>query len=473
VSPVVIKNIPDTVVQGDSFPASIASVFLMLVYLNIIITHLPEIRALKTLTLLTLLAVFISISVCSYVLLPIPILSITLSVGITLSLLSPVCAVNVLVAALLARPWELATPNPLLLTLPKLYAGVGMASFALHLLITRSWKLHWCPSVSIFVCWVGWIFADTLLLEGDTSRVVENFFPAATVALLLYNTPNRLIDLALVRTTIMTSITCVMVNAYYFTITYASLQKGRLETIGYWSNSNDLGALIAVAIPIASTALFLGNKKRFESGKATAFIALLFLLVAAWHTQSRATFIAAGLCFAAAGSFALPKQFLFLKTLVGVLILSGSLGSMVLLSRSESDLEGSSTSRKAMILAGLSMAKSSPFLGVGFQQYPKNFERHTTSFLESGERDAHNSWVLPLAETGIFGFILFTLLMLSVIKNAWLVRKEYPLFFCVLISYFLTMSFLTHTYLFLPYLLCGWVLGGVRVVRSLGDDHFV
>lgn len=468
------RAFPDSVVYHDVIPAGIASLFLFLCFTNIGVAHYKDIKALSNSSLYFLLTILTTLSIISLRILPIDLaeLGIVVSVGISLSLLSPSCAVNVFVAFLLTRPWELGEPNALLLLIPKLCAGISMASWLLQALVLRKLAIHWSRPATLFAGWIVWITADTLVQGGDVQAIIENFFPTVTVAFLLYNTPRQLVDLALVRSTILTSITGVLANAYYLTLTHSSLAHGgRLETVGYWSNSNDLGALISIALPIVATTFFMGRPERLEGSKPTAFIVLILFLIAIWHTQSRATLLGAGISMAIAGAMAIDRRYILLKICIGVGLIIGALGAMVLVSRSESDLEGSSASRKAMIIAGLKMTRHSPILGVGFQQFPKRFDDFATSFIETGERTAHNSWILAMGETGLPGFALFTGLMLTILLYAWRIRAQYPVLFVTFVSYLFTMTFLSHTYLFLPYLLAGWVLGGVRVVSERSREE--
>jgi len=463
------RAFPDSVVYNDIIPAGIATIFLFICFINIAVAHYKDIKTLSNYSMYFLVGILTTLSIVSLRILPIDLaeLGIVVSIGISLSLLSPSCAVNVFVAFLLMRPWELGEPNALLLLIPKMCAGISMASWFLQAMVHRKLAVHWSRPATLFLCWLGWITANTLVQGGEIQPIIENFFPITTVAFLLYNTPRRLVDLALVRSTILTSITGVLANAYYLTLTHSSLDHGgRLETVGYWSNSNDIGALISIALPIVATSFFMGRPERLEGSKPAAFIVLILFLIAIWHTQSRATLLGAGISMAIAGCLAIDRRYILLKICIGICLIIGALGAMVMVSRNESDLEGSSVSRKAMIIAGLKMTRHSPILGVGFQQFPKRFDDFATSFIETGERTAHNSWILAMGETGLPGFALFSSLMLTVLFYAWKAREEYPVLFVTFVSYLFTMTFLSHTYLFLPYLLAGWVLGGVRVLEE-------
>jgi O-antigen ligase len=466
---VLSRAFPDSVVYDDPLPAIIAAVFLFLCYLNILVAHYDEIKKLAPSSIRFIIAILITLSAVSIVSLPtsISVLGIVISLGFTLSLFSPVCAVNVFMTLLIIRPWELSRPHPVLLLIPKSSAGIALLSWLLYMFIKGRITIYWCLPFTLLSAWIGWIALNTLLLGGDIGKVAEDLIPATVVTLLLYNTPQRLTDIALIRSILLTSISAVITNAYYLTLTYSSLLNGgRLETIGFWSNSNDLGSLTAISIPIVATTFLIAKPTRLEGSRFSALIVLLLLLMTTWHTQSRATLLAAALSLTIAASFSISKRYQVAKIVLGMVIVIGGIFSTFMLERNESDLEGSSESRKGFIIAGLKMAADSPLLGMGYRKFPVYYDQYATTFIETGPRDAHNSWILPLAETGLPGFIVFTTFMFLIAKSAWQLRHSFPLFFVTFLSYVITMSFLSHTYLFLPYLICGWILGATRVIND-------
>src|SRR5262249_30094375 len=135
------------------------------------------------------------------------------------------------------------------------------------------------------------------------------------------------------------------------------------------------------------------------------------------------------------------------------------------LARQQGDLAGSTSSRLSYAIAGLNMAIHNPILGVGFGNYPKFFESYAPPGgmeFEWGERTAHSSWVLALAEDGFLGLLLIAWLFFSVFKTSWGLRREFPELMSSLVGYGVAMSFLSHTYTFFPYLLFGLVLAASK-----------
>ena len=111
------------------------------------------------------------------------------------------------------------------------------------------------------------------------------------------------------------------------------------------------------------------------------------------------------------------------------------------------------------------MALRSPLFGVGFNRYPLEYESYVTGakIYEFGERTAHSTWVLALAETGVPGFLLFVCFVLSL---AWMAKRIFgkePDLFAALMAYLVAVSFLSHTWLIYLYILGGFVVAGFRL----------
>ncbi|MEN9827270.1 MAG: hypothetical protein RI953_3015 [Pseudomonadota bacterium] len=139
-----------------------------------------------------------------------------------------------------------------------------------------------------------------------------------------------------------------------------------------------------------------------------------------------------------------------LAMIVGVL---GSFANQ-LLGRNSEDLDASTESRMNYYVTGLYMTFNSPIWGQGFGRYPYEFERFSPLILhEWGLRTAHSSWVLVLAETGLVGLFLFTLIHLHIAKSCWALRKIQPSLLLSFAGYSFTILFLSHSWLMFPWIL--------------------
>lgn len=456
-----LSNIPPDVVNTDTLPMLIATGSLLAVYAVILMAEGHTLMKIKS----SSLAALVSMLGCTLALValstPIDVLplTLTLALGLILSSISPHIGSNILIAILFLRPWDVCPPNSILALAPKTFAGAALASWALDQLASRRLAIALCPSMWLYIFWLGWLILASLLRAASLEPILSSFIPASAILFLLYNTPQQAKDLALQRNVIILSLLGVALTALYLTTTYSSLGGvGRLESLGFWANSNDIGALLAVAFGLSlSQAIFEGR------GKVLYFCLAILFAVCAWFTQSRATLLALALTVAIVINLKLPKEWAHIKLLIVVGVISVGGLATLLTSRDAGDLEGSSSSRKALIMAGLRMTKANPLLGVGFKRFPEEYNSFTDYYDDTGSLDAHNSWVLPMAETGLPGFALFATLMVTVFHQCWKIRVKAPHYLPMATAYYLAISFLSHTYLFLPYLVAGAILGAARV----------
>jgi hypothetical protein len=99
------------------------------------------------------------------------------------------------------------------------------------------------------------------------------------------------------------------------------------------------------------------------------------------------------------------------------------------------------------------MALYSPGWGVGFGNYPKNYERYTFEFLEFGQRTAHSSFFLVVGEGGFIGAYLYYKIFKNGIQYVAKLRQLRPEIFASLFGFLFTMLFLSQSYLFFSYIL--------------------
>jgi O-antigen ligase len=242
-----------------------------------------------------------------------------------------------------------------------------------------------------------------------------------------------------------------------------------LEGIGQWANANDLAALIVLILPLVFFPLIARSQSVVN--RLVGLFLVAFLLLGIWLSQSRGAMVAIAMGL-------LVFLFTCVKLRMRVLIPSVALLAVPIIflstiQRDSSDLSGSSSMRMEYLMTGLRMVKTSPLTGVGFMNYPKLYERYTTSFEEFGERTAHSSWVLALAETGLPGLILFVGLFLFVLGRAFLVRHIQPELLFALVSYGTCMSLLSHTYSLLPYSLFALIISSKRVLLPSSDKILI
>lgn len=386
-----------------------------------------------------------------------------LGMGIGLSLFNPVAATSFFTATLFLRPWEGLPHNVFLGLLPRLLAGVTAACWLFHILTKEQGRIVFNFSCWVFIFFLGWLLLGALIAGGESvSFFFDTFPPIAVLAFLILNTIKDESALELFTRTLVVSVLGVVVGAVYMTMRYSIPGQDaavRLHSVGLWGNANDLAALITFILPLCFTELVL--KKRRLLSKIFSFAGTVFLLGSLFWSQSRGALAAIGAACLAYFAFCTKTR----KTILlgAALVISIPLLFQSISRRGAEDLETSTSSRTNYLIAGLRMAKDNPVFGVGINNYASNYERYTPAFFEWGRRTAHSSWVLALAEGGVVGLGLFSLLFLITLKHAWRLRRRHPQYFVLVVSYGTAMSFLSHTYLFLPYIMMAFVMAAARI----------
>lgn len=387
--------------------------------------------------------------------------------GMVMSFSHPVFGVSFFVANLILRPWELLPENSLMLTLPKLMAGLALLSWMLFGLRRRGYSVIWNRACSLFIALLLWLMVAAIF-SGSMAEGLDfhfsSFFPVLILVLMIVNVCYEPIDLEALRGTVIIAVTGVITSAIYATA-YFPTQKGggRLEGLGLLGNANDLGALIALVVPLLVFPLFI--RKR-SAGKVLAGLALCMILgLGLYWSQSRGaimSLMAAGMAYFFVRFRLTAKS---MAAIFGMVVVAMVFFSLI--QRGEEDLEGSSSSRWNYAVTGFRMLKSNPIVGVGLNNYAKYYEAFTPAFTEWGNRTAHSSWVLVMAEAGLPGLVLFIALYVTVLKAGWRAREEVPEFFLAMVSYGVAMSFLSHTFTFIPYLLFALVLAAARIYKPV------
>lgn len=398
-------------------------------------------------------------------------LTTALAAGILLSCLSPTVSLVFFVWNLLVRPWELFSGVAVLEMLPRALAALAIMVWLVSMLLRKEIRL-----TSDVVGWSFLLLLMALLFsafmsvnpEESLSYLLGKFIPITVLFFLILNIISTRRQLDLLLGTILVAVLAIAVVAVLLTIIDPRLRfaaGGRLVGLGLLSNPNDLAALIVMILPfLIQRALRKVGSLGLVLGKGVVFVIAVMGL---WLAQSRAVLLALSCCLVVylvlclKGIKNLPAVF-FVVAIVVVLWFSVSL-------RDHSDLHLSRLSRLNYVETGYKMFKSNPLLGVGVGNYPKLYERFSSLFIERGARTAHSSWVLAMAEAGVLGLFSLALLFLLCFYRAWQLRGVAPEYLIALVGYGVSMSLLSHLYLFVPYLLCGLIV--VRYKIFLAEGH--
>ncbi|OGR89031.1 MAG: hypothetical protein A2992_04355 [Elusimicrobia bacterium RIFCSPLOWO2_01_FULL_59_12] len=391
-----------------------------------------------------------------------PLLGIALAAGFTLSLIHPANALCFFVHMLFLRPWEILTTHPLLLALPRLLAAVCLVSWLLYPGKCGKPTIRTTRGLILLLSYSAWLFLTTFRVPDITAAQVEwfnIFFKSMIVFLMcLFLIEDEHSVLELERTLVLSTFALVILGFYqYLILPRDAAFGGRLHSIGMLGDSNDLAAGIIIVLPLMLAPAFRPLAPSVQRMGGILFSGISLLAI--WYTQSRgallaflAQILAFGTLFKAQGR---SLRLLGIAAFLGL----GYVLALHVSSRSTKEMEISQESRLIYWKAAVNMTLHHPVWGVGFGQYPANYETFASTVkYEWGQRTAHSSWLLAFAESGFVGGFLFIAFFVIVFQIAWIHRRENPDQFYALAGYGVAMSFLSHTYMLYPYLLAGLVL---------------
>jgi hypothetical protein len=183
-----------------------------------------------------------------------------------------------------------------------------------------------------------------------------------------------------------------------------SVSNGRVRWRGVLQDPNELALAVSIGLPLAFA--FGGRKKKLRHA-LFALLTLAAVLVCATLTRSRGGQI---VFLVVLGAYFL-QRFGKKGAIVGGLLAAPL---VVLGGRSGSEASASSMDRIEAWYEAISMFRSNPFYGIGFGQFGEY--HHLT---------AHNSYMLTLAELGLPGLFLFSMLFYVSSKIPWVTLRRY------------------------------------------------
>ncbi len=383
------------------------------------------------------------------------IMSIAMAMGISFSFINPVNAISFFAANLLLRPWEQMEKNLVMSMIPKTLAFLSFFAFLTDVIRYNAFGMVWHRSWKILLLFTVWLFMSTFVRNDPDSAqyyFFETYFKYVIVFFLMLNQVRDKLGFQTIMFSSIIACLGIALKALYYTQDVADLSIGpvRLESLGQLGNSNDLGAVFIFIFPFVFIPLIQKKAGIFAQTLAMALAGLFFWVL--WETQSRTALLAFTTII---GLYVLLQiKHLFLRGSVAAFGLAFFLLLQLNLKRTEDDMSESTKSRINYTIAGINMAVRNPIFGVGFNGYPSNFTRYAPELQsEWGHRTAHSSWILALAESGFIGFFLYVALYLVSLYQAWIVREHVPSLLYVTIGYGISMSFLSHTYMFFPFAL--------------------
>lgn len=381
--------------------------------------------------------------------------------ALAFSLFDPVFGFCIYISFIIFRPWELWPTDTIFLIMPRVGAlwTMGFALF-IYLKERKIFIIKKSGILILFFFWALLTSAKSPVIADALKINLQMIIPSVSLFLLVQFWINDRMDYDLLTDAFSMS---VLVTAILAIMLYleSTEDQGRIESMGILSNSNDIAALCILALPFTLKPVFSPEKFIAKRFYPIYFFMSCPLLLVIYYSQSRGAFIA--LACIVGGWVFIKFKIRWYVIAAFILVTIGGV-QFVSLKRGNEDLQQSTESRISYWIAGGNMALRNPIMGVGMGRYPDSFEQYSPSHLyEFGSRTAHSSWVLVLAETGITGFILFASLFVFALKETYKRKNEYPEVFLALLGYVVAMSFLSHSYLFYPYLILGISFAVIRL----------
>jgi len=204
----------------------------------------------------------------------------------------------------------------------------------------------------------------------------------------------------------------------------ATVEGNRAGLVGLLGDPNDLALVLLIYVPLF-VELALDARGLLRLFGITMFgILVMGLLATVSRGGALGLVVALGCTLYDRGrlSIRLLAAPTVAAVIVGMLVLAGvndrSSGALT-----PGQLDDSALGRLDMWQSGIRMLAHNPVFGVGFGQFPDNYQTYARNPVHWEARDAHNSFVKAAAETGLVGFIPFMALVLLTIRTAYRGRK--------------------------------------------------
>jgi len=394
------------------------------------------------------------------------IFALAFGIGVTVSLVDPVAAVGFLLANLLVRPWEMSDVAEMAF-IPKTLGALAVLSWIFHAARAKKLTLlfNW-PCKFFFLLAIWFLISELTGQEffAGLTHFAGSVLIIAVIFVLIVNVPETELDLSILQKVLLLAISGSIAHALLVTMSQDGFDPGlnRLEDVGLTGNANDLGAIIVQALPFAVIPAIMAGKH--FSRKVIAVATVPILMIGLWLTQSRGSMMAVMVSIVTYFTIKTKNKKRAAVMITVLVPLMFAVYSALSLGRNSADLDGSSDSRKAFVIAGINMGIHNPLMGVGLGNFPLRWESYAIGkVVETGARTAHNTWVLTFAETGLPGLILFICLFVSTFRKGLLTQHLHPELLASLTGYAVAMSFLSHTYTFFPYILFALIIASAKI----------
>ena len=382
-----------------------------------------------------------------------------LALLITLGLFDPKFAVSLFIFLLISRPWEFFN-TPLMMSMPRDLFVLTMLSFLAQKIIRKQFYFRWNFACTLIFFYAAWTFFSIIPSQNAAHAFFqfdEVFIKGIIVFIMIVNVVDKKEYIMPIQIALVFAISEKSILSFYKSQILKIVADGeRLTSVGILENSNDIAAIMILAIPFT---LRLFNEIKPLFVKVILSLSVFgFYSFLVWESKSRGAVLAIG---------ALVIAWMWLKAknkkLASIIVISGlvlSIFAVTSIKRNAEDIEGSTSNRKIYWTAAVNMAIRNPIFGVGYANFPYRLMEFTNGHVgtEGKHKTAHSTWLLALAESGFMGFIFYVGLWFTAIKGAWRMKESHPQFFLGLVAYGTAITFLSHTYMLYPYILLGLII---------------
>lgn len=389
---------------------------------------------------------------------------------ITFTIFDPKYGVSFFVFLLISRPWEIFK-DEMMASMPRDIFILCFISFVGHKILRKQLYFQWngaSAMVFLFALWTFFSIIPSFQIVGALLNYNEIFIKGIIVYFLIVNVIEKKQFIKPIQIALVLGISEKAIMSFYNSFFMGKVADGeRLTSVGILENSNDIAAIMILAIPF-TISFFKSIQTKILKYLLSALV-LVFYGYLIWQSKSRGAVL--GLGTLAITMFWLKAKNKKIASLIVVGGLLCSLGAMSLIQRNSEDVEGSTSNRKIYWTAAVNMGLRNPIFGVGYDGYPLNLFTYTNGHVgtEGRFKTAHSTWLLALAETGFVGAFFYVGIWIYAFRASWRMRFKRPEFLLAIISYGTAITFLSHTYMLYPYILIGLTVAAGKFYSEDGE----
>lgn len=384
------------------------------------------------------------------------ILSSAYAILVTLTIFDPKYGVSFFTFLLISRPWEFFN-DQLMSAMPRDIFVLCFLSFIAHKIFRKRFYFQWNIASALVFFFATWTFFS-FIPAAHSARAMEEygeiFIKGIVVYFLIVNVVDKKEYILPIQSALVLGIGEKAIMSMYKAFFLKELADGdRLTSVGILENSNDIAAIMILAIPFTMVFIAGITNKIIRYLLAAAIFTFYTYLI--WQSKSRGAILGIGTLIVA--WYWLKAQNKKMATAIVVIGACMSFLAMSAIKRNAEDVEGSTSNRIIYWKAGLNMAVRNPIFGVGYGGYSLRLSEFANGLVgtEGAHKTVHSTWLLALAETGFMGFIFYIGIWIFSLRSAWAMRVEHPEFLLAILSYGTAITFLSHTYMLYPYILLG------------------